>query len=496
MKRFNPQQNDLLSSLGESRIYFVPVDTAGNPLRPLPTLDAFEDWWILLCDTECQLNPRLPELLHRYVADRPDIGIFYGDEAVAGTDAADRRQQILKSDFDQTQLQATDYIGWPLFVKSRVLETIAPTCNPASGAFSYDLLLRAVAAGYTVGRIPHVLSARDGPLLRAEAVSQRAVLRLWTHQNQPDFEVAPGRIEGLSRLMRRFDPHPEVTIIVPTRQALSASSNPKETASPYIINFLNSLIRSSWPADKLSVIIGDDIADGSAYDGGDWPFKINRYSTSCLVHNSFNYARKMNELWQICETEHIIMMNDDLVVRNADWIESLLTFSMQEDVGGAGARLLYPDNTIQHAGMAGGPMGGCTHVFIGTPAGAPTYLDWADMHREWSMVTGAAFATRRSILERIGGFDERFSLEFNDIDMCMRMRMLGYRIVYTPHAELTHFESASRTSLKRPGSEVMLFLQRWRELLSDDPAYHPRLSRRTSNPSDIDHDPPFWFRAS
>ena len=138
-------------------------------------------------------------------------------------------------------------------------------------------------------------------------------------------------------------------------------------------------------------------------------------------------------------------------------------------------------------------MGACTHVFIGTPAGEPTYSDWADIHREWSMVTGAAFATRRSLLEQIGGFDEELSLEFNDIDMCMRMRMLGCRIVYTPHAEMTHFESASRGTGFRPGAEVALFLQRWRELLEDDPAYHPRFSRHSTIPAPTTSGLPSWF---
>jgi O-antigen biosynthesis protein len=102
-----------------------------------------------------------------------------------------------------------------------------------------------------------------------------------------------------------------------------------------------------------------------------------------------------------------------------------------------------------------------------------TYNDWALVHREWSMVTGAVFATRRSVLELLKGFDERFSLEFNDVDLCLRMKLLGFKIVYTPFAEMIHFEKASRGSVRPRGDQVAMFLKRWDELLHHDPAFHP-----------------------
>src|SRR5262249_24608483 len=112
------------------------------------------------------------------------------------------------------------------------------------------------------------------------------------------------------------------------------------------------------------------------------------------------------------------------------------------------------------------------------PATAPTYQNWAVVHREWSMVTGALFATRKSLLHLVNGFDERFSREFNDVDLCLRLRMLGYRIVYTPFAEIAHYGKASRGEVLPPGSELALFFKRWSEFLEKDPAYHPRLTRQ------------------
>ena len=113
------------------------------------------------------------------------------------------------------------------------------------------------------------------------------------------------------------------------------------------------------------------------------------------------------------------------------------------------------------------------HAWLNWPADTKTYQDWALTQREWSMVTGAVFATRRTVLDRINGFDERFSLEFNDVDLCLRIRNLGYRIVYNPEAVFTHVEKVSRGATIAPGEERTLFLSRWSRWLEKDPSFHP-----------------------
>jgi GT2 family glycosyltransferase len=177
-------------------------------------------------------------------------------------------------------------------------------------------------------------------------------------------------------------------------------------------------------------------------------------------------------------------------------MRGLLTFAMDEGIGGVGARLIYPNETIQHAGMAAGVLGPCTHTFIGEQASKPTYQNWASVHRECSMVTGAVFATRTSILSQINGFDERFALNFNDVDLCLRLRSVGYRIVYTPHAELTHYESASRGKVSNPADQTALFMEKWQDYLRNDPAYHPRLTRSTSHVEPVFDDDDWWIRVA
>jgi GT2 family glycosyltransferase len=171
------------------------------------------------------------------------------------------------------------------------------------------------------------------------------------------------------------------------------------------------------------------------------------------------------------------MLNDDVAALDQGWLQALVGFAMDRDVGAVGPRLLYDDGTIQHAGIYGGILGTSAHAWLGSRASTPTYQDWAITQREVSMITGAVLATRRSVLEVVGGFDERFSLEFNDTDLCLKMRQQGYRIVYNPAAELIHSEKKSRGVTVPPGEQLALFLSRWNDWLNNDPALPPRMRR-------------------
>jgi GT2 family glycosyltransferase len=347
----------------------------------------------------------------------------------------------------------------------------------AGTAACYDLVLRAVSAGLGIQRITEVLAAYPGARLGTDVRERRAVLQAWLEESAAPFEIAEGRVPGTLQLQRRFSTFPNVTLIIPTRQGLYED---QPTGLPMVINLIDSIVRTDWPMDKIQVLVGDAIADDSIYVGRNWPFAFRRIVTGSPDNAKFNYAAKANVLWRAAETEQIVLMNDDVLVQSPAWLKALLTFSMQENVGVAGARLLYPNGTIQHAGIPGGVFDLCTHAWIGLEPAAPTYQNWALVHREWSMVTGAVMATRRSTLEVVNGFDERFRLDFNDVDLCLRLRMLGHQIIYTPFAELTHHEKGSRADFVSSATELALFRKRWGEFLENDPAYHPRLTRKST----------------
>ncbi|MFX1684463.1 glycosyltransferase [Paraburkholderia sp. A2RI-6] len=427
--------------------------------------------WYVLSDEGTELSAELGSVLQREAAIRPDIGIFYVDHKIRSEKLPD-----LRPDFDLTLLLAYDYIGLPIAVQANALAGLLAKA-PRGAAFSYALLLRAVQGGITIGRIPQLLAMREKRYPQAPREDRLRVLENWLGQDRIHFDLKPGIPPYALQLRRRVNEMPPITLCVPTRQSYPATDRNGESQHPFIHGLLETIGRLDYPMDKLKVIVGDDLPDGSAYANRTWPFELTRVVTERAPGEPFNYAKKMNQLWRLSQTEQIVLMNDDITSESTDWLQALVTFSMQEDVGGVGARLLYPNGTVQHAGFCGGMFGLCAHAWMGRPADEPTYQDWAIVHREWSMVTGAVFATRRSVLEEINGFDEVFSLEFNDVDMCLRLKALGYRIVYTPHAELVHHEKASRGQALPPGSDLARFLKRWGAYLADDPLFHPRLDR-------------------
>lgn len=464
-----------------------------HALNSLPSGDLS---WYALTDAQVQLHPTISELLHKYSKKRPDVGIFYGDEVILDEETGAERDVLLKSSFDITQLIAQDYIGRPIFVNERTLRRLGLP-DDAGTAVTYDLLLRAHASGIAIERIPEILAASHGARRGASLRDRQRVATSWAAAGGlGDLKVVPGRRPDTLRLTRRFADPPAVTLVIPTRRQTPRGLDGRLTGRPYVIDLLDSLATASWPMDRLTVLIGDDFDDDGLYRERNWPFELRIVVTPRGPGERFNYARKMNHLWPQTRTEQVVLMNDDLVVATSDWLEALMTFALEPDVGGVGARLLYPNGRLQHVGMAFGPNDTCDHLFRNEAGDAPTYGNWADVHREYSVVTGAVFATRRSLLDQINGFEEGFSLSWNDVDMCLRMRILGLRIVYTPHAELIHYESASRGPSPVPGSEMALLLERWRNLFEDDPAYHPLLSRTSSIPAPLLADEVRWWQRS
>jgi GT2 family glycosyltransferase len=192
----------------------------------------------------------------------------------------------------------------------------------------------------------------------------------------------------------------------------------------------------------------------------------------------FNYAAKANFAVRMCRSEHLVILNDDMEVINEDWLSSLLELSQDPEIGAVGARLLHADGTLQHVGCVIGVNNGTAHVYHSFPGDHIGYNAFTHLIRNYSAVTGACLATRKSVLSQLGGFDEGFAIDFNDIDLCLRMIESGYRVVYTPYASLFHFEGASARRVTQKPEERRRFLARWARYMENDPHFNPNFSRR------------------
>ena len=413
--------------------------------------------------------PNVSILALAAAAERPDVDLFYGDDVVLGGAAP---QLNLKPRFNRALLRADDYVGPAVVVRAAALRRLGGLRPTMGTAALYDLLLRADAEGLGIEAIRAVMVGyrHERPLAGLE--DRRAALAETCAPPGGSMIILPGLTPQSLRLRRRFTAWPDVTLVVPTRQSTG------EDGGVHLVGLLESLAATDWPPAQLHVLIGDDVASDEAYgDLRRFPFRVERLVTRRPAGEPFNYAAKMNRLWRATRTEHLVLMNDDVRAPDGDWLQALMGFAVERDVGGVGARLLYPNGALQHAGMVGGLFGVFAHPWIGQPAGQPTYGDWALVQRDWSAVTGAVFATRRSALEAVNGFDERFALEYNDVDLCLRLKLAGYRIVQAPDACLVHYEKASRGRTAPPGQQTALFLRRWGQIIDDDPAYHPGLRR-------------------
>ena len=198
----------------------------------------------------------------------------------------------------------------------------------------------------------------------------------------------------------------------------------------------------------------------------------------------FNYSWVNNAAVARGETPLVCLLNDDVRVIEPDWLETMVGHVVQPGVGVVGARLLYPDDTVQHGGVILGAVGVAAHAHHGLPRTDPGYRSRAILDQDLSCVTAACAVIRREAFEEVEGFDEQLAIAFNDVDLCIRLRARGWRIVLAAGAELYHDESASVGPHDAPerteqyGREHRLMKERWGVLLKGDPHYSPNLDLR------------------
>ena len=196
----------------------------------------------------------------------------------------------------------------------------------------------------------------------------------------------------------------------------------------------------------------------------------------------FNYSAINNYGASFAKGEYLLLLNNDTEIINPDCLEELLGYCMREDVGAVGARLYYEDDTIQHAGVVVGLGGVAAHVLCKLPGDAEGYMGRLRCVQEMSAVTAACMMVKTSVFKAVGGFDEELKVAFNDIDLCMKVRDKGEKILFTPYAELYHYESKTRgmeegEKLRRYERECAHFRDKWKEQLdAGDPYYNPNFS--------------------
>ena len=405
---------------------------------------------------------------------QPDCDLLYTDEEYLDA-AGNPSDPAYKPAFNRHLLQAMNYVGSLAVMRGARARELG--LRPAyEGAALYDLLLR-YTSDLPAARIRHVpriaySSMKDGPGFADEATANLAAQAL------ADLVGVPVEIEPEHRHLRPLYAVPAtaplVSIVIPTRDRAELLDMTLRTliARTAYRNFeivvvdngsvqpatfaLFEEIRATWPA---TAIVRDD---------GD-----------------FNFSRLCNEGIAVTRGHLILLMNNDIEIIEPGWLDEMVALAMLPPSGIVGAKLLYPDRTVQHAGFIVGLRSGAgSHWFLHSAADAPGYQERLIVRQNLSAVTGACLMIRRDCLDAIGPLDEvRFAEECNDVDLCLRARRAGYEVVFTPFATLIHHESASRGDDRVTGVSQRRAIERaqfealWGEALRTDPHFSPNFKR-------------------
>jgi GT2 family glycosyltransferase len=407
------------------------------------------------------------------VAAEPDLAVLYADED--RIDAAGRRHAAwLKPEFDPDLLLGQDLLGGFAAYRRDLLREMAGLREAMGEAAAHDLALRATAA---VGpaRVRHIpaLLWQAGPEHPTDPAAHRRAVAAALDAAGVAARVEPAPLAPQwSRVVRALpDPAPLVSVIVPTRDRaglLEAVAN-------------GVLARTDYPALELLVVDnGSTEAETLAlFDR----LRADPRVRILAAPGPFNYSALNNQAAAAARGEILLLLNNDIEVIGADWLREMVSHAIRPEIGAVGAKLLYADGRLQHGGVVTGVGGVADHYLLRATRDDPGYAGSLALTRQAGAVTGACLALRASVYAEVGGLDaENLAVAFNDVDFCVRIREAGYRVLWTPFAELYHLESASRgqdvapEKARRFAGEIGFMRRRWGEVLLHDPFYSPWLS--------------------
>ena len=414
-------------------------------------------------------------------AANPGAALLYTDEDGID-DAGVRHAPNFKPDWNPQLLLSQNYLGSLCVFRTNAADAAGNFRNGLGAAGNYDLALRVSGAANArqIRHIPQVLYHRR--ILRGGAAPEwldeasreagRQVLKAYLAHSGIRGEVLGMPAAGGYRIRYAIPASmPLVSIIIPTRDGLDLLRR--------CIESIRGL--GSYPHHEILVIDNQSrdpamlaYLDGLAA-GGD--AKILRYD------RPFNHSAINNFAVRHARGKVLCLLNDDTEVITPGWLEEMLGLLCQKDVGVVGAKLLYPDGTVQHGGDLVGVGGVANHAHAFLRRDEPGYQGRALLAQDMSAVTGACMMVWKSLYEKLGGLDEQcLPVAFNDVDFCLRVREAGFRVVWTPHAELYHRESASRGKdrsaerVRQTRHEAAYMRKRWKRALHHDPFYNPNLS--------------------
>jgi GT2 family glycosyltransferase len=437
--------------------------------------------FVALLDNDDLLTEHALYWLAEAIIETPDAGLVYSDEDKLSEDG-ERFGPYFKCEYNPELMLAHNMICHLGAYRKDIIDRIGGFRTGFEGAQDYDLALRVLdhLRSDQVVHIPKILyhwraipgsTALTGASKDYAAEAGRRAVAEHLQRVGINAEVIPApAAPGMNRVRYKLpDSPPTVSIIIPTRDRIDLLSVCIESIR----------MRSTYPTIEIIVV-----------DNGSTEVQTAEYLAVIksegvkVIHSDepFNFSRLNNVGAKEATGDILCLMNNDIEITVPDWLDEMVSYACRSEIGCVGARLLYPDGSLQHGGVILGIGGVAGHSHKYASTNETGYFGRAVLHQSFSAVTAACLLVRKEVYDEVNGLDESFSVAFNDVDFCLRVRDAGYRNVWTPYAEMIHHESVSRgrednpEKIARFNGEATRMTERWGDALLKDPAYNPNLT--------------------
>lgn len=467
----------VIESYNHSQISYIKIKNKGISENTNAAAKLAAGEFIALLDHDDVLSPNA--VYEMCLAAMQGHKFIYSDEALFSTDIQRPVVGHFKPDFAPDYLRCCNYICHFACFSAQLFWQAGGENSQCDGAQDHDLFLK-LSELTTPYHIPKVLyywrvheGSTSGGTGAKPYVERAAINAINAHLKRTGVkgETVKGLFPSTYKVNYQLDSSPLISILIPNKDH---------------VDDLDKAIKSI--NDKTAyrnfeiIIIENNSADEKTFEY--YEALCSKYSFCKVVKYSgdFNFSAINNFGAKAAKGEYLLLLNNDVEVINGEWLYEMLCLCMQDKAGIVGSKLYYPDDTVQHAGVIVGLGGFAGHSHKYARREASGYMFRLATVQNFSAVTAACLMIGKKVFDEVNGLDEGFKVAFNDVDFCLRVKAAGYRIIYTPYAQLYHYESKSRgldvsgEAKKRFDSERARLLERWGESLLKDEFYSPNLT--------------------
>ncbi|MBQ7410851.1 MAG: glycosyltransferase family 2 protein [Clostridia bacterium] len=422
----------------------------------------------------------------KIINENSDNEFIYSDEDKIDQ-TGERFEPYFKPDYSPETLECNNYITHFVVVKKELIENVGKFNSEFNGAQDFDFVLRATYSAKNVAHISKILYhwrvhrdstanvadakpyAYEAGIKATEAHIKRTG-RKGTAENGQD-------VPGIYKIKYEIQGNPKVSILIPNKDNVNL-----------LKNCIDSILKLTTYKNYEIVVIENNSEKKETLE---YYNEISKNEKIRIINSGikeFNYSRIINFCVKNVTGEFVLQLNNDTKVLTPDWLELMIGYAQNKEIGAVGARLYYEDKTIQHAGIIVGLSGIAGNMLVNLPYGKHAYFGREAATRNVAAVTGACLLCRRELYEEVGFMDEeKFKVAFNDVDFCLKLLEKGYRNIYNPYVELIHYESKSRgyeytkEQEERFNKEAENFKSKWKKYIDYDPYYNINFTRDTCN---------------